>query len=88
MSDRINTEQLAEKLKKSLLPIEFNRQKELYKWLNHQRFLEDEKCQKVMKDIIEKKSKGEDIESLYQVLVAHRRKRDIYATEEKEVLEK
>lgn len=65
MTDRINTntEQLAEKLKKSLLPIEFNRQKELYKWLNAKFMQEDEKCLRLMKEIIDRKSRGEDIEN-------------------------
>jgi hypothetical protein len=37
-------DQLADKLKKSLLPIEFNRQKEMYKMLEDLRGKEDQKC--------------------------------------------
>lgn len=43
MVDKIQ-DQLADKLKKSQLPIEFNRQKEAYKHLENLKITEDNKC--------------------------------------------
>ena len=54
-------ENLEEKLKRSLLPIEFNRKKELFKMLTERKMNAHEQCQKIMKEIIEKKNRGEDI---------------------------
>ena len=41
-----------------------------------------------MKEIIERKSNGDDIEELYSQLVSARRQRDIYFEEEKDILAK
>ena len=58
-------DQLADKLGKSPLPIEFNRKKQLLKFLVEKKQEETEKCLKLMKEIIEKKNRGESIEELY-----------------------
>ena len=41
-----------------------------------------------MKEIVEKKNKGEDIESSYAKLLDCRKRRDIYTVEEKLLIEK
>ena len=50
--------------------------------------MEDEKCQKLMKECIELKSRGEDIENKYAELLECRKRRSIYSEEEKDVLHK
>ena len=85
MADK-NQEYLQEKLKKSLLPTEFNRQKELKKQLDGLYNSEDEKCQRLMKEMIEKKSRGDDVEQLYVLLNESRKKRKIYLIETKELV--
>ena len=48
---------------------------------------EHEKCLKLMKEIIEKKNRGENIDDLYERLLSHRKKRDIFTMEEKLTIE-
>jgi len=77
-----NQEQLSEKLQRSMLPGEVNRQKDLFRMLNDKKMDQDEKCQRLMKEIIVKKQKGEDFELLYVDLKQARKMRDVYAAEE------
>ena len=65
---RSNQEPLADKLQKSCLPIEFNRKKDLYKLLMDKKTYHEEQIKKLMKIILDKYNKGEDIESLYKEL--------------------
>lgn len=58
-----------------MLPGEVNRQKDLFKMLNDRKNEEDEKCQRLMSEIVTKKRKGEDIESLYGELCVARKMR-------------
>ena len=87
MADK-NQEQLLDKLKKSLLPTEFNRQKELKKVLDSKFAAEDEKCQRLMKEMIEKRSRGEDVEDKFAELNEARTQRKNYLYETKELFQK
>ena len=51
-----------------MLPGEVNRQRDLFKMLNEKKMEEDDKCHRLMHEIITKKRKGEDIELLYAEL--------------------
>lgn len=83
-----NQEQLSEKLQRSMLPGEFNRQKDMLKMLNDKKIEEDEKCHRLMEEIILKKRKGEDIEPLYGELQHSRKMRYAYAAEEAQEIHK
>jgi len=48
-----------------MLPGEVNRQRDLFRMLNERKMEEDEKCHRLMADIVAKKRKGEDIDALY-----------------------
>lgn len=81
MVDR-NQEQLSDKLQRSMLPGEVNRQRDLFRMLNERKMEEDEKCHRLMADIVAKKRKGEDIDALYLDLQQARKMRAVYASEE------
>lgn len=59
---------MSDKLQRSMLPGEVNRQRDLFKMLNEKKMEEDDKCHRLMHEIITKKRKGEDIELLYAEL--------------------
>lgn len=50
--------------------------------LNEKKMEEDEKCHRLMAEIVAKKRRGEDIESLYADLQQARKMRAVYAAEE------
>lgn len=52
-----------------MLPGEVNRQRDLFKMLDEKKMEEDEKCHRLMAEIVAKKRKGEDIETLYADLL-------------------
>lgn len=65
-----------------MLPGELNRQRDLFKMLDEKKMEEDEKCHRLMAEIVTKKRKGEDIETLYADLLLARKMRAVYAAEE------
>ena len=65
-----------------MLPGEVNRQRDLFKMLNEKKVEEDEKCHRLMTEIVTKKRKGEDIDTLYAELLQARKMRSVYAAEE------
>ena len=65
-----------------MLPGEVNRQRDLFKMLNEKKMEEDEKCHRLMGEIVAKKRRGEDIETLYADLQQARKMRAVYAAEE------
>lgn len=71
-----------------MLPGEVNRQKDLFKMLNDKKMEEDEKCQRLMGEIVGKKRKGEDIDQLYGELQQARKMRAVYAAEEAQEIHK
>ena len=71
-----------------MLPGEFNRQKDMLRMLNDKKAEEDEKCHRLMEEILLKKRKGEDIEQLYAELQQARKMRYAYAAEEAQEIHK
>ena len=65
-------EPLNEKLAKSLLPIEFNRKKDLFAQLSDLKSIQEEEIKKLKKVILDKYNKGENIDELYVKLQFHR----------------
>lgn len=79
---------MSDKLQRSMLPGEVNRQRDLFKMLNEKKMEEDDKCHRLMHEIITKKRKGEDIELLYAELQQARKMRAVYAAEEAQEIHK
>ena len=81
-------EPLVDKIQKSALPTEFNRMRDLIKQLKKQQIQEDDRCKKYMADILLKRQQDQDIDDVYAKLLDSRKKRDIYAKEQRELFEK
>ena len=58
-------ELFSSRLKDSLLPIEFNRQKALFDHLTNLKIEQENKCRELMSLIIQKKQANEDFEEYY-----------------------
>ena len=73
MSNHHYQDLFSDKLKDSLLPIEYNRQKDHYEHLTNLAHKEEEKCRELMCLILAKKQRNEDFEPYYQDLLIARR---------------
>ena len=74
-------ELFSSRLKDSLLPLEFKRQKALFEHLTNLATEQDIKCRQLMSQILAKKQANEDFEESYECLLLARKWRDIYAAE-------
>ena len=64
--DANRSEPFQDKMTKSVLPLEYNRKKDLFQDLKMKKLDQEEKMKILMKKILEKNNKGENFDDLYE----------------------